>query len=90
MKAQLTPEMLKNIKEAVGIEQMKFKYAPAYNLFSMSREPSEFRVMCKGKVTHNEWVWLGNKKGIYKFESPAQARLFAKEIKAEAERRLEV
>ncbi|XAG86495.1 hypothetical protein MRM63_15405 [bacterium 19MO03SA05] len=89
MKAKLTQEMSENIRNAIGIESLKFKYGPAFDIYDRTNEPAEHRVMCKGAVTENKWVWLGNSKGIYSFESPSQARLFVREIKAEALKRKE-
>ncbi|MGL0958508.1 hypothetical protein ACSTD9_03440 [Vibrio vulnificus] len=83
MKSSLSEEMKSNIKNAVIDQDMAFKYSPAYDIHSVSREPADHRVMCKGPKTQNKWVWLGNAKGIYSFDSPAQARLFVKELKAE-------
>jgi len=60
MKSSLSEEMKSNIKNAVIDQDMAFKYSPAYDIHSVSREPAEHRVMCKGQKTQNKWVWLGN------------------------------
>ncbi|NOH26494.1 hypothetical protein [Vibrio europaeus] len=80
MKAELTQEMKENIANAIGIKELKLKYSPAFDINSLSREPKEHRILCKGDKTENKWVWLGDKNGPYSFESPAQARLFIKEL----------
>ncbi|EOX3330203.1 hypothetical protein ACPFT1_000504 [Vibrio cholerae] len=89
MRTLLTGRMINSIKNAVGIEGLSFKYSPAFDVYAKHcGEPDAHRVMCKGEKTRNKWIWLGDAEGPFNFESPEQAKLYVKEIKAEAARRL--
>ncbi len=77
--AKLTDEMKANIVNAVGIENLNFKYAGVYDLWEESKEPVCHRVLCRGEVTSKKWVWLGKEpQGPYEFESEKQASFVCK------------
>ncbi len=87
--SELTNEMKNRIKNSVRIENLSFKYSLAFDIDSPD-EPAKHRAMCKGEITGNKWVWVGGNDGAFTFDSEEQARLFVKEIQAEAKRRSEV
>ncbi|NOJ18261.1 hypothetical protein [Vibrio jasicida] len=88
---QLTEDMKQNIKTAIGIEGLSFKYAGVFDIYGESSEPVGHRILCRGQVTKGKWVWLGKEpSGPFEFETEKQARLFVREIRKEAKTRTEV
>ncbi|HCE2508280.1 hypothetical protein NPN19_04260 [Vibrio parahaemolyticus] len=77
----LSAKMRENAKIAADIEGLTFKYSLFWDfVFSKGKPPKTHRVMCKGELTENKWIWLGDSSGPFLFDSPEQAISFIKEI----------